>query len=893
MRRQCATFAFAFLGVVSSQRRQVKVPLGGLTDDWLQHFAPMKKTTRSSGGRSNDPIVDAQRRTARRRRLAKAKMLPKGVPSSRAAQLLEASLKESSAAMEKRRGSSRRSANKAVEPLPRKTVLNSSKSAESSPSLSSSSAPSMVAEADVPGLASPHMVDRQRPAALVEAADADDGIDDAQRSAAPFTPLSLVDLLPAMRSMTRAQRQVVEAAFHKPRLAEALAQERGGNEGSQQQQLGSTAPLVVEMDHIVVTANSNVPASELDEMEARHAENLHRRVSSLPQDLFEDAYERKSPSSLAVPAAGADRASYYVSTHFGDPPRSSPTTPTGVNYLKVYADVAADDTPVGSEPNEMLDEGQNVHFPTSSESSGDNISAQGEPQEIFSSQRFRDPSVPVVMESGKDSTTDAKEMDEDVRASLGGAYYRRSVPLDLVPRTLSTAVWTQGPAADTLMQMVNAYDGVNTADRLAEGPMDCTVPDFNAEVTRRAHLKFLSSNPINEMIQEPFCRVVSVEPRNGDEAVRVRQSIIPTAEGRAMARRFGLDLIRTGTQLISSSDGAPDRSSGVQLVVAVCVVGDHREHLRRDVKLRLAKQGVNAPPAKPLIDVDFRGATHPFAIRHKVARIVRQLVRGAPARITLRDFGSPTEGFPVFQTILDEVKMQANEIKAFHRAGPITAGYDEISCFLLPSTAKSPKSSVMHPTTKELDKVKRLRQVEEQKEIHFDGYYGTLTAKERLQYAYKLRDGTAWAEQDEGLSLRAQRRLKIFQGFIPKGNKDLYSMRGDVNIPFPFKTNHVTTMEKWQYGQETNLDQSERASAVLGKRRNMMVSEMHDMGETEENPSVVDRFQYRMSGNALDVGILKESLGLKNNRKRVPMAAGPWGTLGLPNQEKSPFTTTK
>jgi hypothetical protein len=486
---------------------------------------------------------------------------------------------------------------------------------------------------------------------------------------------------------------------------------------------------------------------------------------------------------------------------------------------------------------------------------------------------------------------------------------------------MTTDVWTGGSAAASLLETVNAYSGLHDADRLAEGPMDCIVPDFHAEVARSAHLKFLASNPVNELIQEPYCRVVSVELPTGENNIKVRHSIMRTAEARALARRCGLDLIRTGTHLIPSSSynkmtgesnaaggersnsltesndkqeegGVSSAPGGVQLLVAVCVIGDAREHLRRDVKFRLAKQGVNAPPAKPLLDVGFRGGTHPFAIRHKVTRIVKQLVRGAPARIALSDFGSPTEGFPVFQTILDEIRMQANALKAFHRCGPVHASYDQISCFLLPSTTKSPKSSVVHPTRDELEEAKRRRQVEEQKEIHFDNYYDARTAKERLAYAYKLRDGTAWAHQDDGLSLRHLRRLKLFTGWLPKGNKDLYSRRGDVNVPFPFKTNHVTTMEKWSM-RETNLEQAERASAVLGKRRGMAISEMHDLQETEDNPSVVDRFHFRVSGSALEIGELKEQLGLKSNRKRVPMPAGPWGTLGKPNTESSPFTNAK
>lgn len=778
---------------------------------------------------------------------------------------------------------------------------------------------------------------------------------------APHVPLSLLEVLPAMQGMTPAEQRAVNRAYHRPDLQTALAeQDEAFHAGSQQTQDGDQQKTSsgssklqeeqqllsqVELEHTAVALRSTVTASELDAIEAQHTAMLQRRVSAAPREILNLAYARRpaatpppppafgdsSSSSAPFHAAGtAVPAAYHQSpviSSSGYRPPAASAAQGGINYAKFFishaqggaasSEAQSDEgARGGTHGTEMLDAGLNAHFPVETETqhyTHSDADADAENNAASSSfwRRAHDPTLPAL--PPLDGT--AYDAADDAGAAKLGAYYRRASANDILPRTLATDVWTEGATRASLMETVNAYDATKAADRLADGPMDCIVPDFHAEVARRAHLKFLTGHPINEMIQEPFCRIVSFEPRNGDPDVTVRQALMPTSQGRAMARQYGLDLIRTGTQLISTTapheadadneEGggggptappqpmAPPPTPGVKQLVAVCVIGDAREHLRRDVKFRLSKQGVNAPPPLPLVDMEFRGGCHPFAIRHKVARVVRQLIRGAPARINLKDFGSPSEGFPVFQTILDEIRLQANGLKAFHRAGPITSEYDEISCFLLPSTTKRPISGVIHPTSSELEETKRLRQMEEQREIHFDSYYDLRSAKDRLTYAYKIRDGTAWAHQDEGLSLRDQRRLKVFTGFIPKGNKGLYSRRGDVNTPFPFKTNHITTMDRWNHQTETNLDQSERASAVLGKRRHMNISDMHDLGETEDNPSVVDKFQYRMSGHAMHVGDLKEQLGLKTNRKKVPQAAGPWGTLGKANTESSPHFTTK
>ena len=823
--------ALGHSGSIVTACRFHKVPLGGLSDEWLKKF--VRATRSRSSGKSNDPIIDAKQRSIERESKKRKGKLAKGLPSASQAKTLDAKLKT---AHDEKDGKGKK-APTIIEP--RRASLVASTAADDK-------------RQAVQGEVEQH--------ALEEVGD-----DHLPVGVEPSPVPSLLTELP------------VDADGGPTLEAHAINQERTKRaiHGDLVQVSADPVdldPSKYELDHSPVVVNSTVGASELDEVESRYLQSLKVRVSNLPRDLFDQVYDRKSslpPSSLGTRRVRQHEASVPEISSARQQRKKS----GGVNYARW---ISQQEGFGGREEVKELAAEDNPHFPVEPSPVGN------------SSEQATTPSTaPVkILDEGSANQIDGDDGAVSAQAAADGAYFRRPVNHDLVPRTMGTDVWvsTSGPSHQ-LEESANAYDASHAADRMAEGPMDCYIPEFNAEATRQAHLRLLSKSPINEMIQEPYCRIQLIEPRDGSKPFSPSlRGVIPTSEARVMARNFGLDLIRSSTEF---------RANSSTQVVAVCIIGDHREQLRRDVTFRLAKQGVNAPPSKPLIDMAFRGGTHPFAIRHKIARVVKQLVRGAPARITLTDFGTPHEGFPVFQSILDEVMRQSNSIKAFHRASPITATYDEIACFLIPTTAKAPKSSVVHPTSRELEDAKKKRVLEEQKEIHFEGYYGTTTSKDRTRYAFKIDNGTAWAEQDEGLSLRDQRRLKIFQGFLPKGNKDLYSQRGDVNVPFPFKTNHITTMDKWNYGRETNLDQVGRAAAVLGKRRQMPISEMHDLGETEDNPSTVDKFHYRMSGEALDVGSMKEALGLKNNRKRAPMPAGPWGTLGSPNTEESPFHTVK
>lgn len=435
---------------------------------------------------------------------------------------------------------------------------------------------------------------------------------------------------------------------------------------------------------------------------------------------------------------------------------------------------------------------------------------------------------------------------------------------------------------------------------LQEGAMDTSEVEHSVNKVRKETLLYFQAHPINEMIQEPFVRIrqfmppgggarmsfnpnepLSIEREAGEVEKGVVESVnmdvdIPVQAARRMAQELGLDLIRIGALYSQKSD---------RRIVALCLIGDHREHLRDMIKFKIQKMGVQPPPTKECIEVPFKGGTHPHAIRFKCVGIAKHLLHRHAVRINLTKFGTPREGFPVLQSILDELKRQCLQLKAYHTAGQIRSTYDEIFCYLYPSTGRSPKTTVTHPTPLEVLEARDDSIFETEKEIYFDDLHNKATQKERLQYMLKLEKGTAWAEKDEGMSLQRQRALKVMLGYIPKGNKDIYAARGDVNIPAPFRASHATSVERWSYPSESNLEQASRGAAALGKRAGMPISEMHDRGETPENPTQLDRFYYTAHGPALEMGEFKEALGLKDNRKKRPPVGPGFATLGTKNSD--------
>ncbi|RNF09195.1 hypothetical protein TraAM80_02340 [Trypanosoma rangeli] len=612
-----------------------------------------------------------------------------------------------------------------------------------------------------------------------------------------------------------------------------------------------------EVGNNVVLPGSSVLASDLDRLERDMMRDYHQRGKELPH--FDNVY-------VAFGGGRSSEKSYHVLAeeyrhHMAKAKGVVGTgmSGLGVNLCRGFQQKKEDENE--TEEDAMLPPEANPHFP-------------------------------VAMEAGTASAVTATTATQFIEHAVAS-----SSPLSSAPSSFPYDAYIARPVRNRLLQLRGAEfwnDAENrerlqqrmdyaieghTHEMLTEGSVDTSEIGYSTNRVRRETLLYFQAHPINEMIQVPFVRIRSILLSDGEAEVYFPAGDadtdvdLPASQARRMARELGLDLVQVGTIHTDKND---------RRVIAICTIADHREHMRDMIRFKVQKLGVQPPPTKECIEVPFRGGTHPHAIRFKSIGIAKHLLHRHVVRINLTKFGTPKEGFPVFRTILDEVKKQTLQLKAYHTASMVRANYNEVYCYLFPSTGRSPKTTVTHPTQEQLDATRDQRILEDEREIYFDDLNNKKTARERLAYIQKLEKGTAWADKDEGLSLQRQRDIKIMLGYLPKGNHELYGARGDVNIPSPFRASHPTSVEQWTHPPETNLEQASRGAAVLGKRLAMTVSEMHDRQESADNPTTLDRFYYRLQGPALEAGEFKEALGLKRNRKSVPRYAPGWGTLGMP-----------
>ena len=436
-----------------------------------------------------------------------------------------------------------------------------------------------------------------------------------------------------------------------------------------------------------------------------------------------------------------------------------------------------------------------------------------------------------------------------------------------------------GPRGNALVNDIEQYrkslDAEGVEEWLhGEGVMDAIRLNPVSHAATLAARRYTHEYPKNELIQDEYVVISKIIPTDGSEATVVpveHRMKMRVGEARRIAKGMGLDLVKVG------SIGQHSISSYAQ-----CIITDHRYDKRDYISHMMRTRGVVAPKPKECKDMGFRAATKAHDIWHKSFRVARMLLHGFPVRIWMKDIGAPREGMTAFQGALEGIKGESLKIKAFHTAGAVRMQDDLIECILYPSTIRNPKSAVVHPTAAMLARVRDHRIMEHEKEVFRDNVLETATrGKEGGVYLRKIANGTAWAHNDEGLSLRRLREVKKIGGWLPKGNKQLYEARGDVNMNHPFRAGNATSVDSVSYPRSSNLEQATRGIMTLAARAEMGISEMHDRGETEENESTLQRFYYTVSGDALEVGMHKESWGLKTNRRKLPRAAPGFATLGV------------
>lgn len=393
-------------------------------------------------------------------------------------------------------------------------------------------------------------------------------------------------------------------------------------------------------------------------------------------------------------------------------------------------------------------------------------------------------------------------------------------------------------------------------------------------------LQFYKRFPTNLMITVEKIIVAGVRAEDGTQVSFPNEDrqVLNLSDALSLARAHNRDLVQMSTLGDTPSEER-----------AVCYLEDAGAMLQDFLEYHLKAEDIFALRVRQCYEVGFMGATKLHEMQFKCVFIAKYLAQQHPVRVSLRRFGTAVEGVEVFETLLGLIRKECARFPGrHHTASRVKIDYDEIACYLHPATPQAPLSETVHPSARELAQLRDHRLYEAQREIAVDNWDDV----ERLaapDYKRMVEQGTAWTFRDEGQSLRKQRRNKIYQGWIPKGNKALYEARGDVELDHPFRTSSKTGVESATYPRESNLEQARRGAAVLVKRAHMDVSDMHDQNELEGEPSVLQRYHYSFEGDAIAIGNTKKEMGLKRDRyNKPPRFASGFATQGVAEDKGAP-----
>lgn len=430
---------------------------------------------------------------------------------------------------------------------------------------------------------------------------------------------------------------------------------------------------------------------------------------------------------------------------------------------------------------------------------------------------------------------------------------------------------TEESNADKYRELETVREEEHYDEKQTHAPSTATsARDFETSL-RHALMRYYSLYPVNTLITSENVVIMAVQDKTTGEEIRLPppQEPITSAQAREVAEAHDLDLVQVGV-MQSRSRSEPE--------TVLCVLTDHLGAVMDELQWT-AQESLDKPRDNfETLEVGFRGGTDAHAIWFKTREVARMLKKGHPVLLSLAEFGTPREGFPVMDTILAAMQAECRKYGSVYAVGKVRYDNGSLKALVMPSTHKTPLTTSKHPSQKELAEGLSDALYDEQYDrevtVHNDGMH----FKDK-QGLYMYPDAFNWALRGGGLSLRSQRKLKITQGWLPKGEK-IYKLRGDVNDR-EWRTLSQTTAESIGSPAESNIDQARRAATVLTLRHNLRISDMHDQQETEGNTSTIATAHYRTEGNALDVGALKEDLGLKTNRVKLPRKASGFATMGM------------
>jgi len=441
----------------------------------------------------------------------------------------------------------------------------------------------------------------------------------------------------------------------------------------------------------------------------------------------------------------------------------------------------------------------------------------------------------------------------------------------LEPRYFTEEELTAPEAEETYHAVMDARIRQEERDKVAHAP--ALASRIGSQEWQLQMMKILQRYPVNHLITASEVALMGIWNPLTASMVEIRDdNRMPIADARSLAAAHQLDLI----QVFKDAPRSPGDAPFVGVIIA-----DAQSFAMDDVADGAYRARTTG--SYETLEVGFTGGTDGHAIHFKTRALVIWLAKRHPIKLVLRKYGTPREGFPFFEKLLGHVRDEAKRVGVHYTASQLRSegkGRDVIACTLTPTTPRTPLTATTHPSEEEfkraMDEAEYGRQYDMEVTVHNEH----MEPRDRERLRSMQRRGVLWAFRGQGMSLDKQRKLKAFQGALPKGDKHLYQARGDVNES-QTKTSAASTVDKMLWKRESNLEQARRGATVLGMRHAMPLDEMVDQGETEGHTSVINRQHFHATGPQLELGQLKERLGLKRNRMRFPRRARGFATLGV------------
>lgn len=201
--------------------------------------------------------------------------------------------------------------------------------------------------------------------------------------------------------------------------------------------------------------------------------------------------------------------------------------------------------------------------------------------------------------------------------------------------------------------------------------------------------EYLRKHPVNECIDSAQVFITHVQDPDSLKDVQMRLGPMSVEEALGVAKERGMDLVQVAAQA--------DKSFCRVRHERRRILQEFEEALKPEANPQSPNQQQQSRRASEQCVVEFRDVANDHFLDWRSTKIVDDLARGHPVRLTIAKFASPNSAAERMQKMLQHVEEKAAERKVWHTFTSVEADDRHLSVSLGPS----PNQSVRHPTPKE------------------------------------------------------------------------------------------------------------------------------------------------------------------------------------------------